>query len=204
MKPCRLNTATKVGAVKFDPSRPYPPAPFSDQPEVPGFTLTSADFEDGQGLPAGQTATGGNVSPRLAWSGFPKETKSFLVTVTDPDAPRGTTWHWVLSDVPATFDALPNGVRRNVIQVVASAILTHKRPMAGVPGSLERRNSLRATGFMGALPPKGDHAHRYVFAVHALDVEHLDVDPKAKPDQVLDAAAPHTLARATLTGTFGR
>ena len=76
--------------------------------------------------------------------------------------------------------------------------------MAAVPGSLERRNSIGATGFMGALPPKGDHAHRYVFAVHALDVERLDVDPKAKPQQVLDAAAPHTLARAVLTGTHQR
>ena len=189
--------------MKLDPARPYPPAPYAGE-FLPSFPLTSADFDDGQSLPAGQTATGGNISPRLAWSGFPEATKSFLVTATDPDARRGASWHWVLSDVPVTVTALPAGGRRTVLQVLADAIFARQRPMAGVSGSLQRRNSIGATGFMGAMPPKGDHAHRYVFAVHALDVERLDVPWKAGPREVLAAAGPHTLARAVLTGTNQR
>jgi len=171
---------------------------------VPSFTLTSDDFADGQPLPPAQTALGGSVSPSLAWSGFPEGTKSFLVTATDPDPQRGTSWHWVLSDVPVTVTSLPAGRRRNVVQMIGSALFGRPKKLAGVPGSLQRRNSIGAPGFMGALPPKGDHAHRYVFAVHALDVNHLDVDPKAKPSQVLDAAVPHTIARALLTGMYQR
>ncbi|MCL2783091.1 MAG: YbhB/YbcL family Raf kinase inhibitor-like protein [Propionibacteriaceae bacterium] len=190
--------------MKIDPSRPYPPAPYSEQPSVPSFTLVSADFEDGQPLPVRQTGTGGNISPRLTWSGFPEATKSFLVTATDPDARRGTSWHWVVSDIPATITSLPAGRRRGVPQILATIVFYRRQAMAGVPGSLERCNSMAATGFLGALPPKGDHPHRYVFAVHALDVEHLDVDSKAKPQRVLDAAAPHTLARALITGTYQR
>jgi len=190
--------------VKIDPSRPYPPAPFSDSPAVPSFTLVSDDFEDGQPLPSEQTALGGSVSPQLSWSGFPGATKSFLVTCTDPDPQRGTSWHWVVSDVPATVTSLPSGPRRGVPQMLGSALFGRPGAMPGVPGSLQRRNSIGAPVFMGALPPIGDHAHRYVFAVHALDVEHLDVDPKAKPQQVVAAAVPRTLARALLTGTYRR
>ena len=194
----------KLAPVKFDPSRPYPPNPYDGQPAVPSFTLVSADLEEGQPLTAAQTGLGGNVSPRLTWTGFPENTRSFLITTVDPDTPHGTAWHWVLSDVPATVTSLPGGHRRNVLQVVASALFSGRRPMPGVPGSLQRRNSLGATGFLGALPPKGDHAHRYIFAVHALDVDHLDLDLNAKPDQVLAAAAKHVLARAQLTGMYER
>lgn len=190
--------------MKIDPTRPYPPAPHSEQPPVPSFVLTSADFEDGKSLAPAQTAFGGSVSPSLTWSGFPAETKSFLVTATDPDPQRGTSWHWLVSDIPTTVTSLPAGPRRSAVQVLASAISARPRPLPDVAGSLVRRNSIGATGFMGALPPKGDHAHRYVFAVHALDVEHLDITPKARPQQVLNAAAPHTIARATITGTYQR
>lgn len=187
----------------IDPSRPYPPAPFGESPQVPSFTLTSDDFQDGQPLSAAQTALGGSVSPSLAWSGFPEATKSFLITATDPDPQRGTSWHWVVSDIPVSLTRLPAGTRRNMLAVLAS-VLSAPRPLAGVAGSLQRRNSIGAIGFMGAMPPKGDHAHRYFFAVHALDVAHLDIDEKAKPQQVVEAAAPRTLARALLMGTHQR
>jgi len=190
--------------VKVDPARPYPPDPYQTLPAVPAFAVTSADFEDGEQLPAAHTGLGGNVSPRLAWSGFPEATRSFLVTATDPDPQRGTAWHWVVGDIPAAVTSLPAGRRRNVLRVVASAVLPHRQPLTGVPGTLDRRNMLGAIGFLGALPPKGDHAHRYIFAVHALDVDRLDVSPKARPAQVLAAAVPHTLARAVITGTYRR
>ncbi|MCL2780966.1 MAG: YbhB/YbcL family Raf kinase inhibitor-like protein [Actinomycetia bacterium] len=190
--------------MKFDSARPYPPDPFDALPAVPSFTVTSKDFADGEPLPAAQTGPSRNVSPQLSWAGFPDATKSFLVTAYDPDAPRGGAWHWLVGDIPATVTALPAGRRRGAIRVIASAIIPARRPSTGVPGSVDLRTSVGATGFVGALPPRGDHAHRYFFAVHALDIERLDLPARAKPDAVLAQAAPHTIARAVLVGTHQR
>jgi phosphatidylethanolamine-binding protein (PEBP) family uncharacterized protein len=93
-------------------------SPFYNLPELPTFTLTSTDIEDGgvltgpqlsgaMGVPGGE-----DVSPQLSWSGFPAETKAFAVTCFDPDAPTGSGfWHWVVTDLDATVDE-PAGQRR--------------------------------------------------------------------------------------------
>ncbi|HBY1411789.1 TPA: kinase inhibitor, partial [Klebsiella pneumoniae] len=64
------------------------------------FSVSSNDMRDGQPLAqqhwfAGFGCTGGNVSPQLAWKNAPAGTRSFAVTVRDPDAPTGSGWwHW--------------------------------------------------------------------------------------------------------------
>ena len=68
----------------------FPYDPYSFLPELPGFALTSTSFSDGQPLHNAQVsgifgAGGEDVSPQLSWSGFPEETRSFAVTVYDPD-----------------------------------------------------------------------------------------------------------------------
>src|SRR4051812_24465542 len=87
--------------------------PYEELPQVPTFTLTSADLQHGEKkpLPHVSSMVGGNdVSPELSWSGFPAETKSFVVTVYDPDAPTASGfWHWAVVNIPANVTSLPRG-----------------------------------------------------------------------------------------------
>src|SRR3984957_13430602 len=90
--------------------------PFARLPVVPSFAVTSTDVTDGQPLPPAQLSGifevpgGKDLSPQLSWSGAPAETKSYTVTMYDPDAPSGSGfWHWAVADIPATVTGLPTG-----------------------------------------------------------------------------------------------
>lgn len=147
------------------------------------FTLTSPEFTTGGTLPRAQAnriddCGGSNVSPGLRWSGAPAATKSYALTVFDPDAnpPRGW-WHWIAFDIPANVHAFPTG---------------------SVPaGVRQASNSFGEVGYGGPCPPPGP-PHHYVFTLYALDAAHVSGAP--------DAAnfAKHALAHATLTGTYAR
>ncbi|MFJ8581604.1 YbhB/YbcL family Raf kinase inhibitor-like protein [Micromonospora sp. NPDC093277] len=169
--------------------RPIAPDPYELLPTVPSFTLTSDDVRNGEPMDAPHahgSAGGENVSPQLSWSGFPEETRSFVVTCFDPDAPTGSGfWHWVLVNLPAPVTELPRGVKE-----------------ADLGDAFSIRNDYSDTGYGGAAPPAGDRPHRYVFAVHALDVERLDVGPGASPAYVGFNLAFHTLARAVIRPTY--
>jgi hypothetical protein len=176
-----------------------PPLPYDFMPSVPSFTLTSTDVADGQQMPDAQVfdgfgMTGQNISPQLSWHGFPPETKSFAVTCFDPDAPTGSGfWHLVLLDVPASVTGLATGAISG--------------DQSGLPaGAFCVRNDYGAKAFGGAAPPAGDPAHRYVFAVHALDVDDLasqGVDSDVSPAVAGFNLRFHTIARATMIPVFG-
>jgi Raf kinase inhibitor-like YbhB/YbcL family protein len=176
-----------------------PPLPYDFMPSVPSFTLTSTDVAEGQQMPDAQVfdgfgMTGQNISPELSWSGFPAETKSFAVTCFDPDAPTGCGfWHLVLLDVPASVTELATGAVSG--------------DLSGLPaGAFCVRNDYGVKAFGGAAPPAGDPAHRYVFAVHALDVDSLasqGVDSDVSPAVAGFNLRFHTIARALLIPVFG-
>ncbi|WP_436293545.1 YbhB/YbcL family Raf kinase inhibitor-like protein [Variovorax sp. LjRoot178] len=162
-----------------------------------GFVLTSPSIKPGSMLTEVQVfngfgCTGKNVSPALKWSGAPKDTKSFAVTVYDPDAPTGSGWwHWVVYNIPATAVELPEG--------------------AGLPdgkqlpaGSVQGRTDFGAPGFGGACPPKGDKPHRYVFTVYALKTDKLDIPPDGTAALVGYMINANKLAAATFTAKYGR
>ncbi len=169
--------------------RPVAPNPYDFLPPVPSFTLSSKDIAEGERLGDDFAHAGGNRSPQLSWSGFPEETKSFVVTCFDPDAPTPSGfWHWVLVDLPAHVTDLPRGAGGS-----GSAL----------PGAAyQLRNDFGTKEYGGAAPPPGDRDHRYFFVVHAVDVPTLGVGPDATPAVVSVNLAFHTLARATLIATY--
>ncbi|MDX2974400.1 YbhB/YbcL family Raf kinase inhibitor-like protein [Kribbella solani] len=168
--------------------RPVAPDPYTLLPKAGAFTVTSTDVTDGQPLADAHAFAGGNTSPQLSWSGFPAETRGFVVTCFDPDAPVVSGfWHWVLVNLPATVTELPAGAG-------GTDRLDN--------GGFHVRNDFGTKNYGGAAPPAGDQVHRYYFVVHAIDVEALDVDADATPAVVSFNLAFHTLARAILTPTY--
>jgi Raf kinase inhibitor-like YbhB/YbcL family protein len=175
--------------------RPVHPNPYDLLPPVSSFNVVSDDLVDAGTLPMDQVFTaagGGNVSPHLSWSGFPAETASFAVTCFDPDAPTTSGWwHWVVVDIPADVTSLPRGAG------AAGG--------AGLPaGSFHVPTDFGTAEYGGAAPPPGDHPHRYLFAVHALDVPTLGVDANVRAAVVGFNLTFHTIARAVIAPTFSR
>ncbi len=175
--------------------RPTPPSPYDSLPQVPAFEVTSTDVTDGAPLSAAQVsgvmgAGGEDHSPQLSWSGFPEGTKSFAITVFDPDAPTHSGfWHWAVANLPASVTELPAGAG--------------DREGSGLPdGAVQLRNDAGFPGYVGAAPPAGHGPHRYYVTVHAVDVERLDVTPDASPALLGFNLFGHTLGRAMLVGTY--
>jgi Raf kinase inhibitor-like YbhB/YbcL family protein len=172
-----------------------PELPHAFLPEVPSFTVTSSDMADGQPLSLPQVsgvfgAGGEDISPQLAWSGFPAETRSFAVPCFDPDAPTGSGfWHWAVADIPADVTDLPTGAGSPDSADLPAAAIT-------------LRGDAGAARYIGAAPPAGHGAHRYVFAVHAVDVDMLGIDADATPALLGFNLFSHTLARAVIVPTY--
>jgi Raf kinase inhibitor-like YbhB/YbcL family protein len=162
------------------------------------FSLSSPAFHNGGTIGAtsefnGMTCKGGNVSPALRWSNAPAATKSFALTVWDPDAPvTGGWWHWVLINIPAS-----------AMSLTAGAGSTHRSDAPA--GSVEAMTSFGKPGYGGPCPPVGSGAHHYIFTLYALD-EATVAGASAKTDgpTLKRLVARHVLGSATLVGRFGR
>ena len=162
-----------------------------------GFMLSSPTVKPDSILTQNQVfngfgCSGKNISPALKWGGAPKETKSFAITVYDPDAPTGSGWwHWVVYNIPANVSELAEGAGD------ATGTLMPK-------GAVQGRTDFGAPGFGGACPPAGDKPHRYIFTVHALKAEKIDVPADASAALVGFMVNANRIGKASFTAKYGR
>jgi Raf kinase inhibitor-like YbhB/YbcL family protein len=159
--------------------------------------LTSTDVHEGKTIAVAHVANvmgcpGNNISPALSWSGAPAGTKSFALTVYDPDAPTGSGWwHWVVYNIPANVMTLPAGAgdpKKSLLPAGA----TQGNTDFGVPG------------YGGPCPPPKDKPHHYHFTLFALDTDKLDVPANATAAYVGFNIHAHTLAKSELTALYAR
>jgi Raf kinase inhibitor-like YbhB/YbcL family protein len=160
------------------------------------FTLTSPEVKPGATLPMkqvfnGMGCEGENISPELAWSNAPVGTKSFVVTVYDPDAPTGSGWwHWVAYNIPADAKGLAAGAGSGKAELPA--------------GTVQGKTDFGQPGFGGACPPQGDKPHHYIFTVYAEKTDKLEVPEGASAAMIGYMTHANNLAKATFTATYGR
>jgi Raf kinase inhibitor-like YbhB/YbcL family protein len=160
----------------------------------PAFAVSSTDLAPGKTIGRDllfdqSECKGGNHSPQISWRGAPANTRSFAVTIFDPDAPGRGWWHWAVADIPARVVSLPEN---------ASASGALKKL-----GAIEARNDFGGDGYGGPCPPPGK-PHRYVVTVYALRVDKLALAPGRPGTMFEHEIEGAALGSATITVTYGR
>jgi Raf kinase inhibitor-like YbhB/YbcL family protein len=151
---------------------------------TPGSTISNDQVYNSFGC------SGKNISPPLAWSGAPSATRSFALTMFDPDAPGAGWWHWVVYDIPASTPELPQSAGD---------------PGGKLPaGAVQGRTDFGISAYGGPCPPVGNKPHRYIFTIYALKVAKLDVPAGAHGAQVGSVINANKLASASFTALYGR
>lgn len=182
---CALLAA--AGGACGDSSKPVidgPPGAFQlEGQDLAGGQFSSAQIFNGFGC------TGQNMSPQMRWFNPPSGTKSFVLTMFDPDAPTGSGfWHWTVFNIPGT-----------------TTELTANAAAGSLPaGAVQGYTDFGRPGYGGPCPPEGDRPHRYIFKLSALSVDRLDLTAGAPGALVTFAALGSTLGTATFEAMYGR
>jgi Raf kinase inhibitor-like YbhB/YbcL family protein len=168
--------------------------PLSGQIDPAPVTVSSPAFADGGEIPERFSAYAENVSPPLAWSGAPGETRSFVVLLHDRDAPMpGGFVHWLVYNVPGDAAGLPEGIPPGP-RLDATPELA---------GAAQGQTDMQRFGYYGPRPQPGDGPHHYVFTVYALS-RPPDLEPGLGRNQVLSAVRDQIIGQGILTGTYRR
>ncbi|NIR44309.1 MAG: YbhB/YbcL family Raf kinase inhibitor-like protein [Gemmatimonadetes bacterium] len=149
--------------------------------------LSSPAFEDGESIPRRFTCQGADLSPPLSWTDVPEGAISLALIVDDPDAPAGTWVHWVIYDIPAALDGLPEGLPGDAVTP---------------QGARQGINDFRRVGYGGPCPPAGE-PHRYYFYLYALDIQ-TGLPVSATKEDLLEALSGHVLGESQLMGRYER
>lgn len=147
------------------------------------LTLDSTSLADQVSIPAAYTCDGKNISPELEWKNPPAHIQSYVFLLSDPDAPSGTFYHWILYNLPPSLTQLPEGVNH--------------LPKGAMTGT----NSFGKNQYNGPCPPRSA-THRYVFSLYALNTD-LKLPDGASADAVIQAMQNHVLDVAQFKLPFG-
>ncbi len=147
----------------------------------------SPDFLDGQSIPKIFTCESSDISPELKWENIPKEAKSLVLIVDDPDAPDPKapkmTWvHWLVYNLPINS----TGLKQNT---------GHTLPA----GTFEGLNDWKRIGYRGPCPPIG--RHRYFFKLYAIDSLLPDLKQPTK-ETLLKNIEKKIVGEAQFIGTY--
>jgi Raf kinase inhibitor-like YbhB/YbcL family protein len=154
------------------------------------FAIVSPDYVQGQKIADQHVAntfgcTGKNIAPAISWKDAPADTKSFAVTLFDPDAPTGSGWwHWVVTNIPASA--------------------TELKPGALPSGAVESNTDFGKPGYGGPCPPAGDKPHRYILTVHALKIDKLPLDGSSPGAMAGFYIKSNEIAKAQVTARYSR
>lgn len=166
--------------------------PFLSLEKIPTFVVSSPDIINGKisdkkfMAPHSDISTAENISPELHWQSAPAETKSFVVSLFDPDAPTVFGfWHWAVANIPSTTTFLPQD---------AGNPDNSKLPN----GAIQLPNDLQSKSYLGVFPPIGQLPHHYFFTVWALDIAKIDFSENATLAALNCNMFGHVLARGAL------
>ncbi len=166
---------------------------FSNTLFAKGLTLKSGDMIGQITINQvfnGFGCSGKNISPQLEWNNAPKGTKSFAITIYDPDAPTGSGWwHWVVFDIS-----------KDTNQILSNASALNILPK----DTIQSKTDFGTYKFGGACPPKGDRVHTYITTVYALDVEKLELDKNASSALVGYILNAHTIEKSSIVTYYKR
>lgn len=151
-------------------------------PAVFALSLESSAFFNQDKLPVPFTCDGKDISPDLSWKDAPASTQSYVLIMSDPDAPGGTFYHWLIYNIPAATTALTQGIK----QLPAEAVVG--------------KTSWGKQQYNGPCPPKGS-THRYVFSLYALNTT-LSLPADSEAPAVIDALQNHVMGEADLKVTY--
>ncbi len=166
------------------------------------FSFGSNTIKDGETISLRHVfnsfgCTGNNVSPELHWSNPPSGTKSYAITVYDPDAPTGSGWwHWTVFNIPLKITSLREGEKYKPFKV-GEEVITY-----GNVG--EGRTDFGKPGYGGPCPPEGDNPHHYIFTLHAIKEAKLPLNKESSGAMVGYTLNANTIAKLSFTATFGR
>ena len=158
-----------------------PPDPADTKAQLPStIQVSSSVFEDGEAIPPGYSCDGTDSSPPLEWKNVPDDAAALALVMSDPDAPSGTFYHWIVTDIPADSTGFELGA---------------------TPDGVVAQNSTGESAYQGPCPPSG--THRYRFTVYALD-EKVGLTEGTDTTDALDAIQQVAVADGTLVGTYTR
>jgi Raf kinase inhibitor-like YbhB/YbcL family protein len=152
------------------------------------LTLFSPAFADGERIPVKYSRDGENMSPPLKWTGPPEGTRSFVLVIEDPDAPRGTFRHWGVFNIPADRDGFPESVETGPEKADLRVVV----------------NDFGNSHYDGPQPPRDDPEHHYYFRLAALSVSDVNLAAAAGVAELWREAHKHMIEEASFMGTYQR